>query len=42
MLWDQKEKMAREMYIDIFKGNNGVEKKTGILYNDTVQQLKGM
>jgi hypothetical protein len=30
----------KKFYID--GGNNDVENKTGILYNDTVQQLKGM
>lgn len=34
--------MARKLYIDGGE-NNDVENKTGILYNDTVQQfLKGM
>jgi hypothetical protein len=33
---DQKEEMARE------GGNNHVENREGILYNDTIDQLKGM
>ncbi len=36
---DQKEEMARE---DIDRGKNHVENRAGILYNDTVDQLKGM
>jgi hypothetical protein len=36
----KKKKWQEKLYID--RGNNDVENKTGILYNDTVQQLKGM
>lgn len=40
VIWDQKEEMARK--IVYFNGRNkDVENKTGIIYNDTVDQLKG-
>lgn len=41
-IWDQKEEITREIKLYINGENNNVENKTGILYNDTVDQLKGM
>ena len=37
----KKEEMGRKI-VYINGGNKDVENKTGILYNDTVDQLKGM
>ena len=34
--------LYEEMAVYINGVNNDVEKKTGILYNDTVDQMKGM
>ncbi len=43
MIRDQKEKMAMAMYVYQWrKWNKYVENKMGILYNNTVNQLKGM
>lgn len=36
----QKDEKARKV-VYLNGGNNNVENKTGILYNDTVEQLKG-
>ena len=41
MIWDQKEEMERK-FLYINRWNKGVENKTGILYNDIVDQSKGM
>lgn len=38
--WDQKDEMGRKI-VFLNGGNRDVENKTGILYNDTVEQLKG-
>lgn len=38
--WDQKNEMGRKI-VFLNGGNRDVENKTGILYNDTVEQLKG-
>lgn len=37
--WDQKDEMEIKM-IDLNRGENDVENKTGILYNDTVDQWR--
>ena len=44
IIWDQKQEMTRKFYIDReIEENYDVENKTGVLYNDTVQQFgKGM
>ena len=39
--WDQKDEMGRNLIMYICGENNNVENKTGILYNDTVEKLKG-
>ena len=38
--WDQKDEMGRKLCFSMQKIGD-VENKTGILYNDTVEQLKG-
>lgn len=38
--WDQKDEMDIKI-LDFNRGDNDVENKTGILYNDTVDQWKG-
>lgn len=38
--WDQKDEMEIKI-LDFNRGDNDVENKTGILYNDTVDQWKG-
>lgn len=41
MLYETKKNKLQAKFF-IIGGNNDVENKTGILYNDTVYQLKGM
>lgn len=41
MLNETKKTKCPEKFLSINGGNNDVENKTGILYNDTVDQLKG-
>lgn len=42
MIWDQKEKMAIDINKENEKWDKYVENKTGIIYNNIVNQLKGM
>lgn len=41
MIWDKKEEMTRS-FLYMNGENKDVENNTGILYNDTVDQWKGM
>ena len=40
MKWDKKDEIGRRV-VFLDGGNRRVETKTGILYNDTIEQFKG-